>query len=341
MPIIKNRTQSNFTQISNGILRDQKLPMKERGVLCTLLSFPDKWKFSVEGLSAIVPDGRDSLNHAINNLIEAGYVRRNQIRDHAGKFAVELELEDERGALLSDTDTDLPLRKNRCGSAVTDFTDTESAVTVNPTQYNNDIYNTDLYYINQSNNQIDAQETDGVSDASKPKKSLLSLEELQNDFEYWELMDILSFQHLLQEVEECQLTQYEVRMRVIEELKLRIGYKALIMDGDATLVDAILDYMAEVISANRTMKFGSETYDARSMGNAFYRLDFGAVQYVISQFKKYSEMNPIQNKKNYVIRMLLTAKSDMEMSIQADVNYDMAHWHEMHPKNGGESHGGL
>lgn len=80
MPIIKNRTQSNFTQISNGILRDQKLPMKERGVLCTLLSFPDKWKFSVEGLSAIVPDGRDSLNHAINNLIEAGYVRRNQIR---------------------------------------------------------------------------------------------------------------------------------------------------------------------------------------------------------------------------------------------------------------------
>ena len=70
MPIIKNRTQSNFTQISNGILRDQKLPMKERGVLCTLLSFPDKWKFSVEGLSAIVPDGRDSLNHAINNLIE-------------------------------------------------------------------------------------------------------------------------------------------------------------------------------------------------------------------------------------------------------------------------------
>lgn len=317
MPIIKNRTQSNFTQISNGILRDQKLPMKERGVLCTLLSFPDKWKFSVEGLSAIVPDGRDSLNHAINNLIEAGYVRRNQIRDHAGKFAVELELEDERGALLSDT------------------------VTVNPTQYNNDIYNTDLYYINQSNNQIDAQETDGVSDASKPKKSLLSLEELQNDFEYWELMDILSFQHLLQEVEECQLTQYEVRMRVIEELKLRIGYKALIMDGDATLVDAILDYMAEVISANRTMKFGSETYDARSMGNAFYRLDFGAVQYVISQFKKYSEMNPIQNKKNYLIRMLLTAKSDMEMSIQADVNYDMAHWHEMHPKNGGESHGGL
>ena len=77
------------------------------------------------------------------------------------------------------------------------------------------------------------------------------------------------------------------------------------------------------------------------MGNAFYRLDFGAVQYVISQFNKYSEMNPIQNKKNYLIRMLLTAKSDMEMSIQADVNYDMAHWHEMHPKNGGESYGGL
>ena len=34
MPILKNRTQSDFTQISNSILRDQELPMKERGVKC-------------------------------------------------------------------------------------------------------------------------------------------------------------------------------------------------------------------------------------------------------------------------------------------------------------------
>lgn len=336
MPILKNRTQSNFTQISNSILRDQELPMKERGVLCTLLSFPDKWKFSVEGLSAIVPDGRDALNKAINNLIAAGYVRRNQIRDNAGKFAVEIELEDKRGALLEDTDTCLPLRKNRSGSADTDNTDTESTVAVKPTQYNNDIYNTDLCNINQSNNQILAQENDGSRDGSTQKKSLVSLEKLGDDFEYGELMQILSYHHLLQEVEECQLTQYEVRMRVIEELKLRIDYNALVMDGDAKLVDALLDYMADVISANRTLTFGNETYDARSMGNAFYRLDYSTVQYVISQFQKYSEINQIQNKKNYLLRMLLTAKSDMEMSIQADVNYDMAHWSELHSRKEGE-----
>lgn len=295
MPILKNRTQSNFTQICNSILRDQELPMKERGVLCTLLSFPDKWKFSVEGLSAIVPDGRDALNKAINNLIAAGCVRRNQIRDDAGKFAVEIELEDKRGALLTDTDTCLPLRKNRSGSTVTDNTDTESTVTVKPTQYNNDIYNTDLCNINQSNNQILAQGNDGSRDGSTQKKSLVSLEKLRDDFEYGELMQILSYHHLLQEVEECQLTQYEVRMRVIEELKLRIDYNAHVMDGDAKLVDALLDYMADVISANRTLTFGNETYDARSMGNAFYRLDYSTVQYVISQFQKYSEINQIQN----------------------------------------------
>lgn len=188
VPILKNRTQSNFTQISNSILRDQELPMKERGVLCTLLSFPDKWDFSVEGLSAIVPDGRDALNKAIKNLIAAGYVRRNQIRDNAGKYAVELEVEDHRGALLTDTDTCLPLRKNRSGSAVTDNTDTESTVTVKPTQYNNDIYNTDLYNINQSNNQILSQGNDGLRDGSTQKKSLVSLEKLRDDFEYSELM---------------------------------------------------------------------------------------------------------------------------------------------------------
>jgi hypothetical protein len=331
MPILKNKTQSSFTQISNNILRDRELSMKERGVLCTLLSFPDKWDFSIGGLSAIVPDGRDSLNKTIQNLIKAGYVRRNQIRDSRGKFAVELEVQDKRGALSLETVSGLPLRNIRNGSA-----DTELSDTVNPQQYNNDIYNKDLYNINPSINQIEQEQTDGQTEISKEKKELMNLEKLSDRLGYSEVCRILSYPHLQQEIEECELSQYEVRMRVVEELKYRIDYKTFVLDGEETLVDAILDYMAEVVAANRSIAFGGETYDADSMGNAFYRLDYCVVQYVISQFQKYSQKHQIQNKKNYLLRMLLTARSDMETDIQADVNYDMAHWHENHLGKAGD-----
>ena len=68
MAILKNKTQSNFTMVCNNILRDKTLTMKDRGVLCTIFSFPDGWDFSLKGLSAIVPDGIDSLRASINRL---------------------------------------------------------------------------------------------------------------------------------------------------------------------------------------------------------------------------------------------------------------------------------
>ncbi len=56
MTVFKNHTQKNFTIISNTILKDHELNIKDRGVLCTLISLPDNWDFSIEGLLKIVPD---------------------------------------------------------------------------------------------------------------------------------------------------------------------------------------------------------------------------------------------------------------------------------------------
>ena len=54
--ILKNKTQNNFTMISNNILRDNSLKMIDRGVMCTICSLPDGWDFSVAGLCKIVPE---------------------------------------------------------------------------------------------------------------------------------------------------------------------------------------------------------------------------------------------------------------------------------------------
>lgn len=86
MAILRNRTQKNFTIVSNGILQEKSLSLKERGMLATLLSFPDNWNFTVAGLMEIIPERKDAINNAINSLEKKGYVKRYRQRDDKGQF---------------------------------------------------------------------------------------------------------------------------------------------------------------------------------------------------------------------------------------------------------------
>ena len=115
MAVLKNRSQKNFTIISNSILRDRELSMKDRGVLCTICSLPDGWEFSIAGLSAIVPDGTDSIRGSVLKLEKLGYLVRKKTRTSNGKFASEIEVFPEKNSIA-----DPPSRKTRHGKTVTE-----------------------------------------------------------------------------------------------------------------------------------------------------------------------------------------------------------------------------
>ena len=143
MAILKNRTQTNFTMISNNIFHDKELSMKDRGVLCTLFSLPDGWEFSVAGLSSIVPDGVDSISKSIRRLEELRYIERTKTRDENGKFTTYIEVFIEKKTV-----GDLPSREIRDGKSVTDNPQRENrdgfTVTGNPVQYNKDNQKKDM-----------------------------------------------------------------------------------------------------------------------------------------------------------------------------------------------------
>ena len=80
-----NKTQG-FTIISSNILRDENLSIRDRGLLCTLLSLPDNWEFSIIGLTKILPDGKDTIRASLQRLEKLGYLKRVQAKDSAGKF---------------------------------------------------------------------------------------------------------------------------------------------------------------------------------------------------------------------------------------------------------------
>ena len=85
MEIIRVIKNKNYSVIANGIFRDRRISLKAKGLLGILLSLPQNWNLSIEGLTKITKEGRHSITNTITELIENGYIDRNQIRDK-GKF---------------------------------------------------------------------------------------------------------------------------------------------------------------------------------------------------------------------------------------------------------------
>lgn len=79
----KNR---DYCTINNTALRDNRLSLKAKGLLVTMLSLPDDWDYSIKGLSKILKEGKDSIRSAIVELETFGYVSREQTKNERGLF---------------------------------------------------------------------------------------------------------------------------------------------------------------------------------------------------------------------------------------------------------------
>ena len=88
------RPESDFTQIRNEVLRDERLSYRARGILVAILSRPDNWRVSRDSLARQGKEGRDAINTAINELVDAGYIQREKSQQADGTWATELVVYD-------------------------------------------------------------------------------------------------------------------------------------------------------------------------------------------------------------------------------------------------------
>lgn len=88
MAILRNPNKEKFTVVDNFVLRDNRISLKARGLLITMLSLPDNWEFSENGLCSIFPkDGQTSIRSGLKELEENGYLIRNRARDEKGRMS--------------------------------------------------------------------------------------------------------------------------------------------------------------------------------------------------------------------------------------------------------------
>lgn len=87
MAVFRVEKNKNYTVMSNIHLRDERLSLKAKGLLAMILSLPDDWKYSIEGLASISKESRSSINSGLKELEEAGYLIRRQLRDEKGHLS--------------------------------------------------------------------------------------------------------------------------------------------------------------------------------------------------------------------------------------------------------------
>lgn len=71
-----HKEKGNFTQVSNALILDTRISSKAKLYLILMLSRPDTWKFSVDGLLRSIKEGKDALKSGLDELTEFGYLKK-------------------------------------------------------------------------------------------------------------------------------------------------------------------------------------------------------------------------------------------------------------------------
>ena len=74
MAVYKVHKTQNYTVMSNTHLRDKNMSLKAKGLLSVMLSLPDSWDYSINGLCAISKENVTAIKSALNELKELGYL---------------------------------------------------------------------------------------------------------------------------------------------------------------------------------------------------------------------------------------------------------------------------
>ena len=84
MSVFRVEKTKGYTVMSNHHLRNHTLSLKAKGLLSQMLSLPEDWDYTLQGLAQINTESIDAIREAVRELERAGYIKRGRERDERG-----------------------------------------------------------------------------------------------------------------------------------------------------------------------------------------------------------------------------------------------------------------
>ena len=86
MSVFKVERTHDYTVMSNHHLKNRALSLKAKGLLSLVLSLPDDWDYTLQGLAHISLEKVVAIRKAITELENEGYITRTRERDEQGRL---------------------------------------------------------------------------------------------------------------------------------------------------------------------------------------------------------------------------------------------------------------
>ena len=287
MAVFRIERTRDYTVMSNHHLRNEKLPLKAKGLLSMMLSLPENWNYTTRGLAAICKEGVDAIGGALRELETAGYIVRHQLRDRHGRISdTEYVIYEQPQPKKPDTpspDTDAPDTEN----PYMEKPDTEK-----PAELNIEKSNTQKSITHgSSTDSIPFREKTADKPPERKGRDAMSVTEIES---YREL--------ILENIE-------------YDYLKQRAGFYQ-------DELDEIVELMVETVCAKRkTTRIAGADFPHEVVPSRFLKLDSSHIEFVMDCLHK--NTTEVRNIKQYLLTVLFNAPSTMSNSYTAQVNHDM------------------
>ena len=250
-----------------------------------MLSLPEKWDYTLKGLSSINKESIDAIRTAVWELEKAGYITRRQGRDEKGKMtAIEYTIYEQPQP---------PQLENPMSGNPT----TENPVSENPTQLNKELLNKEV-----SNKEVSSTHSIPILSTPLPEGTDAPPERKGSG---------------------C--TNMDAVRAYEEVIKDNIEYACLIQDKniDRGMLDEIVSLMLETVCTRRkVVRIAGDDYPAELVKSKFMKLNSSHIQFVIDCM--HQNTTKIRNIKKYLLAVLFNAPNTIDSYYTALVAHDMA-----------------
>jgi len=302
MAVFRVEKTQNYTIMSNHHLHNESLSLKAKGLLSQMLSLPEKWDYTLKGLSLINRESVEAIRTAVLELVAAGYIVRRQNRDGRGKMAnIEYTIY-EQPQVPDRPDPDKQPISPSCDFPISDKPTSEkplsdSPISENPTQINKD--NKEI------KNLIKTERLKTDSIPIPPPSPPPSAHEQKPGREGSETKDMRTVE--------------TYRKIILENIEYPFLLERHKLSRDR--IDEIVDLMVETVcSARKTIRVAGDDYPIELVRDKFLKLDMEHIDFVLDCMQK--NTTEIRNIKKYLLAALFNASSTISNYYASLVSHD-------------------
>ena len=288
MAVFRVEKTKDYTVMSNYHLKDKTITLKAKGLLSQMLSLPESWNYTLEGLAQLNKEKIDAIRAAVKELETAGYIERSRERDSKGRLGdtIYTIFEQPKPPTLENPTLENPTLENpTLDNPILDNPTLGKPTQGNPMQLNTNRLNTNLSSTESINPSLPPLRGSNRSEAMSIQRMDTYRDIIRDNIGYDRLMDDTRYNDTLPEI-----------------------------------VELITD---TICGSRKSIRIAGADYPIEAVRSRLLQLNQEHIEFVLDAMQR--NTSQIKNMKAYLLTALYNAPLTITSSYQSQANYDAVH----------------